>query len=167
MTDNADQIPAVTIEWTALPGDARRATLSVLRQRRFWVRSLVIGLVVGVIVAAVCIATGSGWHLGLLIGGCFFLGLTLEVVLVCMFSAYRHNRKGLAAGARWAAGSDATRIRIENPLNTILLDRANVESVERNGALAVLTVRPKQRLGIPVALLPALRPDSATPDLID
>ncbi len=163
-----EAVPPVTVEWVAQPGDARRATLDFLLRRRTWIRPLLIGLAVGVVVTAVCVATGSGWPLGLTIGAAFFAGVVLEMVLVAFIVVYRHNRKGLAAGARWAAGSDAARIRFDSPISTVVLDRANVQSIERSRHVAVLTVPPKHRLGIPVALLPAiLPPDGARPDLID
>ncbi|AUN38767.1 LapA family protein [Tsukamurella tyrosinosolvens] len=165
--DNADRIPPITVEWVAQPGDLRRASLSVLRQRRFWVRSLVIGLVVGVIVAAVCIATGSGWPLGLLIGGCFFLGLSLEILLICLFAAWRQNRKVLRAGTRWAAGSDATRIRIDNRINTIIIARSDIEGFRRVGSLFVLQLPEGEVLAIPAALLESTLTDPAFARLID
>ncbi|MBS4102678.1 hypothetical protein [Tsukamurella paurometabola] len=165
--DDADRIPSITVEWVAQPGDLRRATLSVLRQRRFWVRSLVVGLVVGVVVGAVCIATGSGWPLGLLIGGCFFLGLSLEMLLLCLFAAWRQNRKVLRAGTRWAAGSDATRIRIDNRINTIVIARENIEAFRRVGSLFVLQLREGEVVAIPVALLESVLTDPDLARLID
>lgn len=160
-------MPPITVEWVAQPGDVRRATLSALRQRRFWMRSLVIGMVVGVIVAAVCIATGSGWPLGLLIGGCFFLGLSLEMILLCLFAAWRQNRKVLRAGTRWAAGSDAKRIRIENQINTIIIARENIEGFRRVGSLFVLRLREGEVFAIPVALLESILTDPDLARLID
>lgn len=160
-------MPPLTVEWVARPGDLRRATLSVLRQRRFWVRSFVIGLIVGVVVAAVCIATGSGWPLGLLIGGCFFLGLSLEVLLLCLVAAWRQNRKVLRAGTRWAAGSDAQRIRIENRINTIIIARENIKGFRRVGSLFVLQLREGEVFAIPMALLDSILTDPDLARLID
>ncbi|KXO98262.1 hypothetical protein [Tsukamurella pseudospumae] len=167
MSETPDTIPATTVEWIARPGDPRRATLASLRQRRAWMKPLAIGLAIGVVVTAVCVATDSGWPLGLAIGAAFFVGVVVEMELVAFIAIYRHNRKGLAPGARWAAGSDAARIRFDSPIGTTVLDRANVLSIERATFLAVLTVRPKQRLGIPVALLPAILPVADDRNLID
>lgn len=148
-----DAFPSTTAEWIAQPGDARRMTLTLLRQPRLWLRALAMGLIVGVIVTAVCVATGSGWPLGLAIGGGFFAGVTLEVMLVWLISAYRHNRIGLAPGARWALGADDARLRIDNPINTFFIERANIVSIERTRPMAVVVVHPQRRLGIPAELL--------------
>ncbi|TWS21493.1 hypothetical protein FK529_02575 [Tsukamurella asaccharolytica] len=148
-----DTFPATTVEWTAQSGDARRMTLTLVRQRRLWLRALTTGLIVGIIATAICVATGSGWPLGLAIGGGFSIGVALEMMLVWLISAYRHNRIGLAPGARWALGSDAVRLRIDNPINTFFIERANIVSIDRTRPLSVVTVRPKRRLGIPAELL--------------
>ncbi|CAM3721453.1 hypothetical protein ACXYTP_20870 [Tsukamurella ocularis] len=154
-----DRIPATTVEWVAQPGDARRATLSVVRSRQLWRRTLILALVVGVLVAAVCIATGSGWLLGAAIGGGFFALIAVEMPLVALLCAWLQNRKVLWPGARWAAGSDATRIRIDNPVNTIVIERANLESVQPSWAMVLLTVRPNQRFAVPAALFSGLLTD--------
>lgn len=166
-TDDGDRIPAVTVEWTAPPGEVRRATLSLLGSRRFWLRTGAIGLVVGVVVAVVCIATGSGWPLGLLIAGAFFVGLTIEMVLMCLLGAYLQNRKVLGPGAHWGAGSDATRIRIDNRINTIVIRRENIEGFRRVGPLFVLRLRPREVVAVPVALLESTLTDPAFARLID
>lgn len=167
MTNQTEQIPAVTIEWIAQPGDVRRATLSVLRQRRFWLKALLIGLVVSVIAAVICIATGSGWLLGVSIGGAFFAGLALELILVCLLSGFLQNRKVLRAGARWAAGSDKARIRIDTPVLTMVIPRSNLESLIRSGDLVLLRLRPKQTMAVPAALLPGMLSDPGFAHLID
>lgn len=160
-----DAFPSTTVEWIAQPGDARRMTLTLLRQSRLWLRALAIGLIVGAIVTAVCVATGSGWPLGLAIGGGFFAGVTLEMMLVWLIGAYRHNRIGLAPGARWALGADDARLRIDNPINTFFIERANIVSVERTRPMAVVVVHPKRRLGIPAELLDSWLADPSTTDL--
>lgn len=160
-------MPAVTVEWTAQPGDVRRATLSLLRQPRFWQRVAVIAMLIGAVLTGIYLLMGITWQdLVILVPGLMVFYVLLAIVL-CMFGAYRQNAKVLRAGARWAAGSDATRVRIDNPVNTIILDRANIESIEHNGALVVLTVRPQQRMGIPVALHGALVTEPLPGDLID
>ncbi|NMD57082.1 MULTISPECIES: hypothetical protein [Tsukamurella] len=126
-----------------------------------------IGLIVGVVVVAVCIATGSGWPLGLLIGGCFFLGLSLEVLLLCLVAAWRQNRKVLRAGTRWAAGSDAQRIRIENRINTIIIARENIKGFRRVGSLFVLQLPEGEVFAIPMALLDSILTDPDLARLID
>lgn len=160
-----DAFPSATVEWVAQPGDARRMTLTLLRQRRLWQRALAIGLIVGAIVTAVCVATGSGWPLGLAIGGGFFAGVTLEMMLVWLISAYRHNRIGLAPGARWALGADDARLRIDNPINTFFIERANIVAVERTRPMAVVVVHPKRRLGIPAELLDSWIADPSSTNL--
>ncbi len=72
-TNGAGTLRPIQIEWTARPGDARRATLTSLAVPRLWVRTVGAAAVFATIFAAVCIATGSGWSLGVLIGVSVFL----------------------------------------------------------------------------------------------
>ncbi|WP_079608092.1 hypothetical protein [Mycobacteroides abscessus] len=152
MTGDVDQIPAVTTEWFAQSGDVRRATLSILRQRGMWKRTLILTAVVAAIMAAFCIGTGSGWGLGLAVFAGTVLLYEALAVLMCMLAAYRQNRNTLRAGARWGVGSDYSRIRIDTPMSTIVIRRGDVVSARRAGALVVLKVRPKQAIGIPEVL---------------
>ncbi|OBB07643.1 hypothetical protein A5668_13745 [Mycolicibacterium fortuitum] len=158
VTGSVDQIPKATTEWTAQPGDARRATLSILRQPAMWKRLLTFTTVVAAIAAGVCVVNGSGWPVGLVIfagAAGVYVAFAVAVSLVC---AYIPNRRVLRTGSRWAAGGDETRIRIDTPATTLVIDRDNIISVRAAGALIVLRVRPKQVLGIPTALFadPAL-----------
>ncbi|WKG02660.1 hypothetical protein [Mycolicibacterium sp. HK-90] len=163
MTGSVDQIPKATTEWTAQPGDARRATLSILRQPALWKRLLTFTTVVAAIAAAVCVVNGSGWAAGAAI----FVGAAVVyavfAVLVSLVCAYIPNRRVVRTGSRWAAGGDATRIRIDTPASTLVIDRSDIISVRPAGALVVLRVRPKQVLGIPTALFA----DPALENLID
>ncbi len=158
VTGSVDQIPKATTEWTAQAGDARRATLSILRQPAMWKRMLTFTTVVAAIAAGVCIVNGSGWLAGFVIfagAAGVYAAFAVAVSLVC---AYIPNRRVLRTGSRWAAGGDETRIRIDTPATTLVIDRDNIISVRAAGALIVLRVRPKQVLGIPTALFadPAL-----------
>lgn len=163
MTDNSDQIPTATTEWTARRGDVRRATLSLLRQRVLWQRVLTFTVAVAAIVAAACVVSGSGWSRGLVIFvGAAVLYLALAV-LMSLGAAWIQNRRVLRAGARWAAGGDDTRIRLDTPASTVIVSRSNIISVRPAGALTVLRVRPKQVLGIPTALFS----DPALVDLVE
>lgn len=158
VTGSVDQIPKATTEWTAQPGDARRATLSILRQPAMWKRLLTFTTVVAAIAAGVCVVNGSGWLVGLVIFAGVagvYAAFAVAVSLVC---AYIPNRRVLRTGSRWAAGGHETRIRIDTPATTLVIDRDNIISVRAAGALIVLRVRPKQVLGIPTALFadPAL-----------
>lgn len=158
MTGSVDEIPKATTEWTAEPGDARRATLSILRQPALWKRLLTFTTVVAAIATAVCVVNGAGWLVGFVI----FAGTTVVyaafAVAVSLVCAYVQNRRVLRTGSRWAAGGDDTRIRIDTPATTLIIDRSNILSVRPAGALIVLRVRPKQVLGVPTALFadPAL-----------
>ncbi|KXO94359.1 hypothetical protein AXK57_21125 [Tsukamurella pulmonis] len=154
-----DRIPDTTVEWVAGPGDARRATLSVIRSRRLWRRTLLLAVVVGLVAATICIATGSGWLLGAAIGGGFFALVAVELPIVALVCAWLQNRRVLRPGARWAAGSNATRIRIDSPVNTIVLERANLESVQPAWAMVLLTVRPAQHFAVPAPLFSGLLTD--------
>lgn len=158
VTGSVDQIPKATTEWIAQPGDVRRATLSILRQPAMWKRLLTFTTVVAAIAAGVCVVDGSGWLVGLVIfagAAGVYAAFAVAVSLVC---AYIPNRRVLRTGSRWAAGGDETRIRIDTPATTLVIDRDNIISVRAAGALIVLRVRPKQVLGIPTALFadPAL-----------
>lgn len=158
MTGSVDQIPKATTEWTAQPGDVRRATLSILRQPAMWKRLLTFTTVVAAIAAGVCVVDGSGWLVGLVIfagAAGVYAAFAVAVSLLC---AYIPNRRVLRTGSRWAAGGDETRIRIDTPATTLVIDRDNIISVRAAGALIVLRVRPKHVLGIPTALFadPAL-----------
>lgn len=73
-----------------------------------------------------------------------------------LLTSYLQNYRVLRTGTRWEAGSDAALIRIGNPWNTIILNRANIESIKRHGALVVLIVWPRVRVGVPAALHGAL-----------
>ncbi|GAB3133952.1 hypothetical protein GCM10027289_24730 [Tsukamurella serpentis] len=169
MTDDPNSIPPITAEWIARSADARAITLANLRRRSYWLRPLAVGGAVGVIAAVVCIIGGSGWILGLAIGGGFFALLTLEMLLLCLIGVHRGNRRLIFDGARWAAGSDRTRIRVDNPVTTVVVLRENVVSVQRFGAMVLLLLRYEQFLVVPGELFPALLvdPGLATIDHID
>lgn len=101
VTGSVDQIPKATTEWTAQPGDARRATLSILRQPALWKRLLTFTTVVAAIAATVCVVNGSGW----LVGSVIFAGAAAVyaafAVLVSLVCAYIPNRRVLRTGSRW------------------------------------------------------------------
>ena len=158
VTDSVDLIPKATTEWTAAPGDVRRATLSILRQPLMWKRVLTLTVGVAVIVAGWCIATGSGWWLGFEVFAGTAVLYTALAVVIGLLCAYLQNRRVLRAGTRWAAGGDETRIRLDTPACTMVISRSNIISVRPAGALIVLRIRPRQPLGIPTALFsdPAL-----------
>lgn len=158
VTGSVDQIPKATTEWTAKPGDARRATLSILRQPALWKRLLTFTTVVAAIVAGVCVVNGSGWLVGSVIVAAAAVVYAAFAVVTSLVCAYVPNRRVLRTGSRWAAGGDESRIRIDTPASTLVIDRSNIISVRPAGALIVLRVRPKQVLGIPTALFadPAL-----------
>lgn len=163
VTGSVDQMPKATTEWTARPGDARRATHSILRQPALWKRLLTVTTVVAAIAAAGCVVNGSGW----VVGAAVFVGAAVVyaafAVAVSLVCAYVQNRRVLRTGSRWASGGDETRIRLDTPASTLVIDRSNIISVRPAGALIVLRVRPKQVLGIPTALFA----DPALASLID
>jgi hypothetical protein len=163
VTGSVDQIPKATTEWTAQPGDVRRATLSILRQSALWKRLLTFTTVVAAIATAVCVVNGAGWLVGYVIFAGTAAVYAAFAVLVSLVCAYVPNRRVLRTGSRWAAGGDETRIRIDTPASTLVISRSNVISVRPAGALIVLRVRPKQVLGIPTALFA----DPALESLID
>ncbi|CAM3372789.1 YcxB-like protein [Tsukamurella hominis] len=152
-------MPAVTAEWIAQPGDARRATLTVLRSRRTWLRTLAITVGLGLFLAALFLIMGTTWWDLAILLAIFMPVYFLLIPLATAACAHLQNRKVLRAGSRWAAGSDATRIRIDNPVNTIVIERANIEAVEPSWAMVILTVRPKQRYAVPAALFSGLLTD--------
>lgn len=158
VTGSVDQIPKATTEWTAKPGDARRATLSILRQPALWKRLLTFTTVVAAIAAGVCVLNGSGWLVGSVIVAAAAVVYAAFAVVTSLVCAYVPNRRVLRTGSRWAAGGDESRIRIDTPASTLVIDRSNIISVRPAGALIVLRVHPKQVLGIPTALFadPAL-----------
>lgn len=163
VTGSVDQMPKATTEWTARPGDARRATHSILRQPALWKRLLTVTTVVAAVAAAGCVVNGSGWVVGAAVfagAAVVYAAFAVAVSLVC---AYIQNRRVLRTGSRWASGGDETRIRIDTPASTLVIDRSNIISVRPAGALIVLRVRPKQVLGIPTALFA----DPALASLID
>ena len=159
VTDGVDQIPKATTQWTAQPGDVRRATLSILRQPAMWRRLLIFTVVVSAIATAVCAASGTRWTVALVIFAGVAAAYTTFGVLMSLLGAYVPNRRVLRPGARWAAGGDETHVRFDTPASTLLFARADIVSARPAGALVVLRVRPKQVLGIPTALFadPALR----------
>ncbi|MCV7067711.1 hypothetical protein H7H51_22125 [Mycolicibacterium farcinogenes] len=159
MTGSVDQIPKATTEWTAQPGDTRRATLSILRQPALWKRLLAFTTVVAAIAAGVCFVNGSGWLVG-----------------------RRGYSPGLAGAVRGVRGRGQPGVRLHpepaSPAHRIAVGRRRRRHphphrhpgdhpdhrprqhhlVRPAGALIVLRVRPKQVLGIPTALFadPAL-----------
>jgi hypothetical protein len=148
-------------------GDPRPATLSLLRQRRFLVRPLIVGALVAVLLTVIYLAMGMEWRDLVILVSIFAVLTAIVALVVCLIAAGKQNRKVLAEGARWAAGSDATHIRIDTPVYTIVVERTRIVSIRRAGALVVLTVAPRVPLGIPVQLLPALVPDAGLADLIE
>ncbi|MGV0740629.1 hypothetical protein ABQF35_30295 [Mycobacterium syngnathidarum] len=163
MTGSVDQIPKATTEWTAQPGDVRRATLSILRQPAMWKRLLTFTTVVAAIAAAVLVVNGSGWVVGAVVfvgAAVIYAAFAVSISLVC---AYVPNRRVLRTGSRWAAGGDETRIRIDTPASTLVISRSNIISVRPAGALIVLRIHLKQALGVPTALFA----DPALEGLID
>lgn len=158
-TPDPDRIPSVTAEWVAQPGDARRATLTILRSRQTWTRTLMITLGLGFFLAALFLIMGTTWWDLLILLAIFVPIYFVLIPLVSTLCAHLQNRKVLRAGSRWAAGSDATRIRIDNPVNTIIIERANIESVKPSWAMVLITVRPKQRYAVPAALFSGLLTD--------
>lgn len=150
--DDAQLLPPILIEWTAGSGDARRATLSSLKQAGLWKRTLLLAGGVAVIFAAVCIVTGSGWPLGLLIGGVLFLLYTAVAVGSALVCAHLQNRKVLKNGSRWGSGKNTTHARFDTPSGTLLFRREDIITNSNAGELVLLTVQPNQTFAFPRAL---------------
>ena len=152
-TNGAGDPPPIQIEWTARQGDARRATLSSLAAPRLWSRTVGVAAVFATIFAAVCIATGSGWTLGLLIGVGVFLFCSVAWIGAALIAAYFQNRRMLAPGATWGAGADDEFLRVDTPASTVLLRRDSIRSVTPvGGQLVMLKASPKTVRLLPAAL---------------
>ena len=152
-TNGAGTLPPIQIEWTARQGDARRATLTSLATPRLWARTVGIAAVFATIFAAVCIATGSGWSLGLLIGVSVFLVCSVAWIGAALIAAYFQNRRMLAPGAKWGAGADDEFLRVDSPASTVLLRRDSIRSVTPvGGQLVMLKASPKTVRLLPAAL---------------
>ncbi|MDF3281354.1 hypothetical protein [Gordonia sp. N1V] len=115
--------------------------------------------VVAAIFAGACVISGSGW----IVGTWIFAGAALAYmafgIMASLVCVYIQNRRVLRPGSRWASGSDETRIRIDTPATTHVIDRSKILSARTTGALVILRVRPKVTLGLPTALFaePALK----------
>lgn len=124
-------------------------------------------MITAAILAVIYLIMGITWFdLIVLVGG-FAVATYVFATVVCLVAAYVQNRKVLRAGARWAAGSDKARIRIDTPVLTLVIPRSHVESLVRSGDLVFLRLRPKQTMAVPAALLPGMLSDPGFEHLID
>lgn len=154
-TNESGDLPGIQVEWTARRGDARRATLATLAVPQIWRRAIGTAAVCAAIFAAVCIATGSGWSLGGLIGVGIFALFSVVSVVACLVGAHVQNRRILKAGATWRAGSDDEHLRVDTPVLTLLLRREGLQLSTPLGKHLVLVKAGSMKQGtlLPAALL--------------
>ncbi len=87
----------------------------------------------------------------MLIGMGVFLLCSVAWVGAALIAVYFQNRRVLAAGATWGAGTDDEFLRVDTPATTLLLRRDSIRSVTPVGGRLVLVKASPQSLG----LLPA------------
>ncbi len=165
MSRDVHPIPETTIEWTAQPGDARRATLSSLKSPKVWLGVTAIAFVTAAAVTAVQ-ADGDRWNVALTLFGLLFVGYTTLAIGIILGVVHLTNRRVLAAGAQWASGVNDHAIRIDTPAVTMLFSRSGILSIRRTGTLTVLRTPPATSIAVPSVLLPdtdLIAPATGTP----
>lgn len=153
MTDDRS-MPPIAVRWVARKGDPRRIVVSALTSPRVLRRTFVIAAILSALEALICLISGSGGWIALLVFGIAVVGISALLFLCQGLGGYLRNKRTVLPESRWAAGADAAVLRIDTPTKTLLIDRSAIRSIARWRFIVTLTLRAGEVILVPAELLP-------------